>query len=205
MEDATDFDGLRVYSPLENLAKALVAFQADLPKVGKDKTATVPTKTGGQYKYTYADLGSLTHTIIPLLNKHGLSWVTFGRIVEGGGYELVGLLLHTSGESLEGSLPIYGRQPQEIGSAVTYNRRYLLGCMTGVVTEDDDDGKAAVKSTRTQAEPAKEWEVIADTAEMMTHVDDVKALWTQEGVSKAPKAIQDRIKKHADSLKVDEP
>lgn len=188
---------------MENLAKALAAFQADLPKVGKDKTATVPTKTGGQYKYTYADLGTLTHTVIPLLNKHGLSFVTTPRITEGGGYELVGVLLHTSGESLEGALPIYGRQPQEIGSAVTYARRYLLGCMTGVVTEDDDDGKAATKSTPTTSEPAKDWEPIADTAEMMSSVDDVKALWTQEGVAKAPKAIQDRIKKHVESLKAE--
>ena len=189
---------------MENLAKALAAFQKELPKVGKDKTATVPTKTGGSYKYTYADLGSLTHTVLPLLNKHGLSWVTFGRLTEGGGYELVGILLHTSGESIEGALPIYGRQPQEIGSAVTYNRRYLLGCMTGVVTEDDDDGEAAVKSSRTTTEPAKDWGPIADTAEMMTHVEDVKALWTQEGVGKAPKAIQDRIKAHVESLKGDE-
>jgi hypothetical protein len=188
---------------MENLAKALVAFQKELPKVGKDKTATVPTKAGGSYKYTYADLGSLTHTVLPLLNKHGLSWVTFGRITEGGGYELVGMLLHTSGESLTGALPIYGRQPQEIGSAVTYNRRYLLGCMTGVVTEDDDDGKAAVKATRTQAEPAKEWDVIADTAEMMSTVEDLKALWIQEEVGKAPKAIQDRIKAHGDTLKAE--
>lgn len=187
---------------MENLAKALVAFQKELPKVGKDKTATVPTKAGGSYKYTYADLGSLTHTVLPLLNKHGLSWVTFGRATDGG-YELVGMLLHESGESLEGALPIYGRQPQEIGSAVTYNRRYLLGCLTGVVTEDDDDGKAATKATRTTAQPPKDWGPIADTAEMMSTVEDVKALWTQEGVSKAPKQIQDRIKRHADSLKSD--
>lgn len=187
----------------ENLAAALAAFQSDLPRVGKDKTATVPTKSGGSYKYTYADLASLTHTVIPLLTKHGLSFVAAPRATTDG-YELAGILLHTSGEQIEGALPIYGRQPQEIGSAVTYARRYLLGCLTGVVTEDDDDGKAAVTSSRTQSEPSKDWEVIADTAEMMTTVEDVKVLWTQENVSRAPKAIQERIKKHADSLKADE-
>lgn len=181
---------------MENLAKALTAFQKELPKVGKDKTAKM-----GTYSYTYADLGSLTHTVVPLLVKHGLSFVTTPRVTEGGGYELVGRLIHTSGESLEGALPIYGRQPQEIGSAITYARRYLLGCMTGVVTEDDDDGKAATKSAPTRSEPAKDWGPVADTAEMMSTVEDVKALWTQEGVSKAPKEIQDRIKAHADSLK----
>lgn len=184
---------------MENLAKALAAFQKDLPKVGKDKTAKM-----GTYSYTYADLGSLTHTVVPLLVKHGLSFVTTPRVTEGGGYELVGRLIHVSGESLEGALPIYGRQPQEIGSAITYARRYLLGCMTGVVTEDDDDGKAATKATPTKSEPARDWQVVADTAEMMTHVDDVKNLWTKEEVSKAPKAIQDRIKAHVESLKAED-
>lgn len=51
------------------------------------------------------------------------------------------------------------------------------------------------------AEPSKDWGPIADTAEMMTTVEDVKTLWTREQVGKAPKAIQDRIKAHADSLK----
>lgn len=184
---------------MENLAKALVAFQKELPKVGKDKTAKM-----GTYSYTYADLASLTHTVVPLLTKHGLSFIATPRATENG-YELAGVLLHTSGESVEGALPIYGRQPQEIGSAITYARRYLLGCLTGVVTEDDDDGKAATKATRTTAQLAKDWGPIADTAEMMSTVEDVKALWTQEDVGKAPKAIQDRIKRHADSLKEDTP
>ena len=33
--------------------------------------------------------------------------------------------------------------PQGAGSALTYARRYALGCMTGLVTELDDDGNAA--------------------------------------------------------------
>lgn len=189
---------------LENLAKALAAFQKELPKVGKDKTAVVKHQGGGQHSYTYADLATVTAAVIPLLNTHGLSFITSPRIVEGGGYELVGRLIHVSGEQIEGALPIYGRQPQEIGSAITYARRYLLGCMTGVVTEDDDDGKAATKATPTKSEPAKDWGPIADTAEMMSTVDDVKALWTQEGVANAPKAVQDRIKAHVAALKAED-
>lgn len=181
---------------MENIAKALVAFQKELPKASKDKTATVPTKAGGSYKYTYTDLASLTHTILPLLTKHGLAFTATPRITEGG-YELAAVLLHTSGESIEGALPIYGRAPQEIGSAVTYNRRYLLGCLTGVVTEDDDDGQAANKAVRTVQ---KDWDAIADTAESLTDVADLKALWTREGVSKAPKVILDRIKAHGELL-----
>lgn len=174
------------------LAKALVAFQKELPTVGKDKTAKM-----GTYSYKYTDLATLTHTVVPLLVKHGLSFVASPRRTDDG-YELVGVLLHESGESIEGALPIYGRQPQEIGSALTYARRYLLGAMTGVVTEDDDDGQRAVKADRT---PVKDWDAIADTAESLTDVDELKALWTREQVGKAPKVIQDRVKAHGDLLK----
>lgn len=173
---------------MENLAKALAAFQKELPKVGKDKTANI-----GTYSYKYTDLGTLTHTVIPLLNKHGLTFITAGHQTENG-YELRGILLHVSGESIEGALPIFGRQPQEIGSSISYNRRYLLSAMTGVVTEDDDDGKAAVKATRTKAEPAKDWQPVMDTAAGMSTVDGLRDLWTREGIGKAPKSVQDTIK-----------
>lgn len=183
---------------MENLAKALVAFQTEMPVVSKNKTAKM-----GTYSYKYADLVDVSAAMHPLLTKHGLAFTCLPRQTENG-YELVGTLLHTSGESIEGALPLYGRTAQEIGSALTYARRYLAGCLTGICTDDDEDGQAATKATRTKAEPAKDWGPIADTAEMMNTVDDVKALWTQEGVAKAPAAIQARIKKHADSLKGEE-
>lgn len=131
------------------LAAALADFQAEMPTVAKARKATVPTKAGGSYSYTYASLPEVTDAAMPLLTKHGLSFACCPRTVDGG-YELVGVLLHASGERMEGSLPIYGRTPQEIGSALTYNRRYLLGCMTGLVTDDDDDGQVAQGARRTE-------------------------------------------------------
>lgn len=125
------------------LAAALAAFQSEMPTVTKDNTANVPTKAGGSYTYTYADLASLTKAAAPLLAKNGLAFTAQPRRVEDGGYELAGVLMHTGGQTLEGVLPIMGRTAQEIGSSLTYNRRYLLGCLTGLVTDDDDDGQAA--------------------------------------------------------------
>ena len=42
-----------------NLAAALAAFQAEAPTVSKGKTAKVPTKAGGSYSYTYANLADV--------------------------------------------------------------------------------------------------------------------------------------------------
>lgn len=133
------------------LATALVAFQSEMPKVGKDKTADT-----GTYKYTYADLASLTDVATPILVRNGLSFSAKPRRCDDGSYELVGVLRHTSGEFDEGALPLFGRKAQELGSSITYSRRYLFGCMTGIVTEDDDDGARAQNAqgqTRRQERP----------------------------------------------------
>ena len=133
----------------ENIAAALAAFQGEMPTIPKSKTAKVPTKAGGSYQYSYADLADMTALVMPALARHGLAFITAPRVGEHG-RELVGTLLHESGGTLEGALPIGGNAPQEIGSALTYMRRYLLGCLTGVVTDDDDDGSLAQASASPQ-------------------------------------------------------
>lgn len=136
------------------LAAALAAFQAEMPVVAKSHRAEVPTKSGGKYTYTYADLADVTESAMPLLTKHGLAFSACPRMTDRG-YELCGRLLHESGESLDGSLPIAGNTPQELGSSITYMRRYLFGCMTGVVTDDDDDGQLAQRGAAKKATAKK--------------------------------------------------
>jgi len=55
-------------------------------------------------------------------------------------------LLHTSGQWIasEHPLPMSGR-PQEIGSALTYARRYSLSALIGIAADEDDDANAAEK------------------------------------------------------------
>ena len=137
-----------------NLAAALAAVQANMPTVHKGNRATVPTKAGGSYSYTYADLSDVTAAALPLLSANGLAWSCTPRSNERG-WELVGVLLHTSGERLEGVLPLSGNTPQEWGSSITYMRRYLLGSMTGLVTDDDDDGNTAQKGAKARAKRAE--------------------------------------------------
>jgi hypothetical protein len=140
----------------KTLAMALVAFQRDMPTVGKGKRAVVEHKAGGSHSYKYADLADFVEEAAPVLYAHGLSFSARPQRTDKGDYELVGMLRHVSGESDEGSLPLYGRTPQEIGSSITYGRRYLLGCLTGIVTDDDDDGKTATgtaERTRREATP----------------------------------------------------
>jgi hypothetical protein len=143
---------------------ALIAFQAEMPVVGKNQTATVPMKQGGSYSYTYADLADVTAAATPLLTRHGLAFSCCPRATERG-YELVGVLLHVSGTRIEGALPLHGNTAQDIGSSLTYMRRYLLGCMTGIVTDNDDDGQASQGAQR-----SREWDG-PTTAQLLRQIE----------------------------------
>jgi hypothetical protein len=120
-----------------NLADALAAFQAEMPVVAK-------SSINPHFKSKFADLADITVAIIPLLTKHGLAFTVTPRAVDSQ-YEIAGVLMHgASSEVIEGALPLTGRSSQEMGSAITYARRYLLCCLTGVVTDEpDDDGNMA--------------------------------------------------------------
>jgi ERF superfamily protein len=134
----------------DTLWAALAAFQAEMPTVPKTKTATVRTKDQGSYQYSYADLADISAAAMPLLARFGLSFSCSPEITERG-QVLHGCLFHSSGDSLRGTLAINGQRPQEVGSALTYARRYLLGCLTGIVTDADDDGQLAQQAGRKRA------------------------------------------------------
>jgi ERF superfamily protein len=125
-----------------NLATALAAFQASLPSVHKGATGQVP----GKRSYKYADLSDLSATVLPLLAKQGLSWMTMPTYDDAGRFVLQYELLHTSGEKRTGTYPLPTGTAWEIGSALTYGRRYCLAAVTGVAADEDDDGAAAEQS-----------------------------------------------------------
>lgn len=135
-----------------SLALALAAVQAELPEVIKAETAKIEKKDGsGHYKYSYADLAAVTRTILPRLGRYGLSWITKPTLLDGR-FVLEYKLLHISGESESGIYPLPDRgNPQDIGSAITYARRYTLCSVTGIAPDDDDDGAAATAEHRRAA------------------------------------------------------
>lgn len=187
----------------DTLAKALVAFQAEMKTVGKDKI-------NPHFKSRYADISTITEDVMPTLTKHGLAFTCLPSGA-GSGYEIVGVLLHESGERLSGSLPLYGNDAQKIGSSITYARRYLLGCLTGVVTGDepDDDGAMAATTNervtrpavnRAASTPTKSTDEILEEMLATTSKRQVREMWDTYNVGGAPKDFQARIQAHALTL-----
>lgn len=151
-----------------SLDTALAAFQAELPRVGKDSTAQVRSEKGS-YSYRYADLSEISPIVLPLLARHGMSWSTRPTFIGEGLFSgeprfvLHYRLAHTSGDCIEGHypLPAAGSSPQVLGSYITYARRYALLAVTGVAPGGDDDDAAAAtaaaaqRDTRARPQPAQ--------------------------------------------------
>jgi hypothetical protein len=125
-----------------SLAQALAAFQLELPRLGKSSTADA-----GTYKYRYADLAEVSTLVLPLLAKQGLSFSSKPTIDESGRFVLAYVLRHTSGDEDSGSYPLPTASPQQVGSAITYARRYVLCAVTGIAPDEDDDGQAAAQTS----------------------------------------------------------
>ena len=118
---------------------ALCAAQAEFPDIGK-------TTKGARSKY--APLDEVLETLRPILVKHGLTSTAL-PFVEGDAMLLRRLLIHAASDTrIECVYPVshIAKPPQEIGSALTYARRYSLLAICDVhPTDEDDDGERAGK------------------------------------------------------------
>jgi hypothetical protein len=127
--------------PINEIAAALSAAQAEMTNPPKTKTAKA-----GKYSYNYADLAEIIEHIRPTLAKHGLA---ITQIIETGEKTiLVTRLMHKGGQFLQSTYPLpNGAAAQEMGSAITYARRYSLCAILGIAAEEDDDGEKANMAT----------------------------------------------------------
>lgn len=128
------------------LAKALANVQKQLKPALKD--AKNPF-----YKSNYSTLNSVWDSCRDLLADNGLS-VVQTNIPSESGVIIETILLHESDQWISGALylPLAKHDPQGVGSAVTYGRRYALASMVGVVADEDDDGNSASRPMTKQVE-----------------------------------------------------
>ncbi len=96
------------------------------------------------FKSKYADLGALIEASAQALAANDLVIVQMPS-QDAIGYYVETTLYHTSGEFLSGKTYInpVKNDPQGLGSAITYAKRYGMGSLLGLNGEPDDDGNAA--------------------------------------------------------------
>lgn len=105
------------------------------------------TKNAQGYGYKYADLGAVWETVQPILEKYKVMVSNYAD-----GNNIVTVLTTSNGETIgESSIPLeYAKapNPQDVGAAITYFRRYNLLLLLNIIVEDDDAAKAQKNMTK---------------------------------------------------------
>jgi len=124
--------------------------------LSKAQGEMVPAKKSAEnpfFKSKYADLASVWDVCREPLSKNGLSIIQATAIADGKTL-LRTILLHSSGQWVESQYPVnpVKTDPQGVGSAITYARRYTLMAMVGIAPEEDDV-EGAVDRSPAKAKP----------------------------------------------------
>lgn len=130
---------------MNEIAEALAKAQAKMKNPVKNKLVQVRSQKGN-YDFRYADLSACLDAVRGPLSEEGIALTQSIMKHATDGMVLRTSLIHKSGQALWCDYPLSlrdGAGPQEVGSAITYGRRYGLVCLTGIVADDDDDGNAA--------------------------------------------------------------
>lgn len=134
---------------ITELSKAFAKTQKEMKQPLKD--ANNPF-----FKSKYVPLENVVEAITESASKNGLSFTQYPSSDEAGNVTVGTLVMHESGEWIEYD-PIKMKpvknDPQSIGSAITYAKRYALSAIFGITSDQDDDGNEA---TQAKKQPAKQ-------------------------------------------------
>lgn len=126
-------------SEMKNLYKALAKFRQQLKQPAKDGT-------NPYLKSTYVTLDGVIKAVDTALEGTGLSYIQEAATSDGLPAVRTVLFHEDGGTMASGwlSLPLKnGATPQDVGSLLTYAKRYQLAAFFGVSSDVDDDGNSA--------------------------------------------------------------
>jgi hypothetical protein len=126
---------------IKELATALNKFQAECS--GAKKDADNPF-----FGSKYANLEAVINCAKSALDNNGLAVSQF-PIMDQGYCGVETILMHSSGEWISNKLLLACKKqdPQAMGSAITYARRYSYQSVLGIPSEDDDGEKSMQRNS----------------------------------------------------------
>jgi hypothetical protein len=115
-----------------------------------------------------------------------------------------------SWELITSEFPVFWSKPQEVGSSVSYARRYNLQALLDIPTDEDDDGNSANTATRTKKEykEAPKWQKelveFIEEIRIENDVNHIKTLvnqaWAIYKTEKQLNWIKEEARKRTDTL-----
>lgn len=150
---------------------------AALAKAQAVMKAAAFNKINPHFKNKYADLAAVLDAIRKPLADNGLS-ITQTTEVRDQSFVLVTTLHHSTGQWIAGEYPLpIGVTPQQLGSALTYARRYTLSSLACIAADEDDDAEGVRKENQVLSVPAMKInaEQLAALIDALDEVDADKA------------------------------
>jgi len=154
---------MRTSEAIDQLSAALSQAQGVMQNPSRNRTVKVRSERG-EYEFAYATLDHILDAVREPLAANGLAVLQvvdeeWTADQEPCGLYVLTRLTHSSGQWVESRLPVkaQGRtwrdregnmqraEPsnQEVGSAITYARRYALTAVLGIAADEDDDANTA--------------------------------------------------------------
>lgn len=126
------------------------------------------TQTNPFFKSKYAGLEDVIEAVKDAFCDNGLSFFQGTLPGDNGSIIIVTTISHESGEWIRGYLPIKPTKndPQSLGSAITYGKRYGLQALSGQPSEDDDGNTASKKPKKATKEQIQAIEDICTFKEL---------------------------------------
>lgn len=122
-----------------NQSESINELSTALSKAQGQMNHAVKDTTNAFFKSSYADLASVWDAARAPLVTNGLAVIQTLEIVNDK-QALTTMLTHSSGQWIKSTmfLPVVKPGSQEVGSCITYCRRYSLAAICGVAQSDDD-------------------------------------------------------------------
>ena len=172
-----------------NFYEKLAAVKAEVGRISKDSSNPF-------FKSKYFDINSLLLHVEPIIQKNGL--LLLQPIQDG---LVKSIIFDTNGFSIESGIALPElNDPQKLGSAITYYRRYTLQSLLALQAEDDDANLASnktVSNNTKETEQDKKW-LNKNTPEFSKAIEYLKNggnLETIENKYKLAKAVKDELLK----------
>lgn len=132
-------------------SETLIEFSKAFAKTQQEMKQPLKDANNPFFKSKYVPLENVVEAITESASKNGLSFTQFPSSDEAGNVTVGTLVMHNSGEWIEYD-PIKMKpvknDPQSIGSAITYAKRYALSAIFGITSDQDDDGNEATQEKK---------------------------------------------------------
>nr|DAY19840.1 MAG TPA: ERF superfamily protein [Caudoviricetes sp.] len=163
-------------------SETLTEFSKAFAKTQQEMKQPLKDANNPFFKSKYVPLENVVEAITESASKNGLSFTQFPSSDEAGNVTVGTLVMHSSGEWIEYD-PIKMKpvknDPQSIGSAITYAKRYALSAIFGITSDQDDDGNEATQTKKQQSKKTNDPVISVEKANY--YLKEIAAISTEKG------------------------